>query len=362
MNHQIRTNPYIRIGLIIVLCCLAIPQVQGEQISEPYASDWQLRIDNDALAYGGGDRNYSGGITFAQSGRRASERWISLDGLLGKIDNLFTLSAENQSDEASETGHSMQFGLLVYTPESVSTSEPIFDDHPYSNLIFMANSRQRISADQAKVTRSSLLVGLLGANTAKTLQSSLHSILDVEESNGWNNQISDGGELTFRYSLSQSRVLKTNYTDKFSSYDISATAEANIGYTTDINAGISLRVGQIHALGWLSLPESSDHFATVHAPLVSGKGNQRMELFFLAGANVRLRAYNVLLQGQFRDSNVTYQYSDLNPLIIEAWVGAGIAFRNGWQVSYIVRARTKEFEAKQSESHAWGGLTLTRVL
>jgi hypothetical protein len=309
------------------------------------------------MATGGRDRNYTGGITFAQSGRRAAERALSLDGLLRKIDNLFNIGADSQAN----VWHSMQFGLLVYTPEQVSIIEPIFDDHPYSNLIFMANSRQWLSDDNKSVTRSMFLLGLLGTNTAKTLQSTLHSLIDVEEANGWHNQISDGGEPTFRYSLSRTRFLKTNYAKNFASYDISATVETNIGYTTDVNAGISLRLGRINSLGWLSLPEPSDHFTAAYPPLILHSGNRKTELFLMAGANLRLRAYNVFLQGQFRDGNVTYAYDELNPLIGEAWIGAGLAFDNGWQASFVIRGRTREFEANQSANHAWGGLTLSRV-
>ncbi len=120
-------------------------------------------------------------------------------------------------------------------------------------------------------------------------------------------------------------------------------------------------LGNQFSLGWLSLPESSDHFTAAYPPLILQSGSRKTELFLMAGANLRLRAYNVLLQGQFRDSNVTYAYDELNPLIGEAWIGAGLAFDNGWQASFVIRGRTREFEANQSANHAWGGLTLSRV-
>lgn len=344
---------------IFVLCCsLPISICFADGNIEPYASDWQLRIDNDSMVSLVRDRNYTGGVTFSQSGRRAAERVFSLDAWLGNIDNLFNASTDN----ATKLTHSMQVGLLVFTPENLKIKNPIFDDHPYSNLLFLANSRQRLSVDKNSVTRSMLLIGLLGTNTAKVIQSGLHNIIQVGKANGWDNQISDGGEPTFRYSLSRTRSLTTNYENNATSYDISTTIEGNVGYTTDINAAISLRFGRIHSLGWLSLPEPSDYFTAAYAPLITREGNKATELFFLAGVNLRLRAYNVFLQGQFRDSEVTYSYSELNPLIGEIWIGAGAAFSNGWQASFIIRARTKEFDATQSTDHVWGGLTISRVL
>ena len=69
---------------------------------------------------------------------------------------------------------------MVFTPEEVSERTPIFDDHPYSNLLFMASSRQWLSADAQSVTRSALLVGLLGTNAAKVVQQGLHDLIDVD--------------------------------------------------------------------------------------------------------------------------------------------------------------------------------------
>jgi hypothetical protein len=346
----------------LLFCCFFECSICFADVDiEPYASDWQLRIDNDSMTSLVRDRNYTGGITFSQSGQRAEKRFYSLDGWLGKLDSLFNIGTNTTTNLRHSLRHSMQVGLLVFTPENLSTKEPIFDDHPYSNLVFLANSRQLLSDDESSVTRSMLLLGLLGTNTAKLIQSGLHKLIDVEEANGWDNQISDGGELTFRYSLSRTHFLKTNYNIDATNYDLSTTLEGNIGFTTDINAGISLRVGKIHSLGWLSLPEPSDSFTAAYAPLVNAKKTQETELFLLAGMNLRLRAYNVLLQGQFRDSKVTYSYSELNPLIGEIWLGAAAAFSNGWQTSLIVRARTKEFDARQASSHIWGGLTISRL-
>ena len=77
-------NP-VRTSLIVFLCCsFKISLCFSKSELEVYASDWQLRTDNDAMVSTVRDRNYTGGITFAQSGRRAAERFFSLDGWLGR--------------------------------------------------------------------------------------------------------------------------------------------------------------------------------------------------------------------------------------------------------------------------------------
>jgi hypothetical protein len=281
------------------------------------------------------------------------DRFFSLDGLLNKADGLIGLKIK----PGATLSHSMQTGLLVFTPEEVSITQPIFDDHPYSNLIFLSNSRQWRSVKETSVVRSSLMIGLLGTNTARNLQQGLHKLISVEEANGWHNQISDGGEPTFRYTLSRSSILTSGYNDGYSSFDIATSMEGNVGYMTDVNAGISMRFGKINPLGLHSLPESSDHFTTSYASVrVPGSAP---EFFAIAGVNARIRAYNVLLQGQFRHSEVTFSHSQMNPLIGEVWLGAGAAFSNGWQASFAIRARTKEFDAQRGR-HVWGGLTLSK--
>ncbi len=340
--------------LWLATACSVKPLTDRSMDAGNTATDWRIQIDNDALATGGRDRNYTGGFQFSQSGEGVAERALSLDGWLGRIDDLVDLDVPS----AATLSHSMQAGILIFTPEEVSTTEPIYNDHPYSNLIFLSNSRQWLSVESRSVTRSSLMIGVLGTNAAKALQQGLHSMIDVEEANGWENQISDGGEPTFRYSLSRSSILTSRHTTGFFSYDVSTTLEGNIGYMTGVNAGVAMRFGKINPMGRYSLPEPSDHFTFSYAPLTTeGKPS---EFFMMAGANVRLRAYNVLLQGQFRESEVAISGSELNPLIGEAWLGAGAA-SNGWLASYVLRARTKEFDTQQG-NHVWGTLTVSKSL
>jgi hypothetical protein len=208
---RLKSIPIRRLLICLTVVLASCANAADEDRTEEVVSGWRLQIDNDALATGGRDRNYTGGIVFSRSGIKAVESVFSIDSWLGTIDRLFRLHPSS----AETITHSMQGGLLVFTPENVSTHTPKFDDHPYSNLIFLSNSRQSLLAEEQSVIRSSLLVGIFGTGTAEALQKGLHSVLDVEEANGWDNQISDGGELTFRYSLSKSSIFASNHTKGF---------------------------------------------------------------------------------------------------------------------------------------------------
>jgi hypothetical protein len=71
---------------------------------------------------------------------------------------------------------------------------------------------------------------------------------------------------------------------------------------------------------------------------------------------------NAFLQGQFRNSNLTYEYNGLNYLLFEAWAGYTHSFENGYQIRYIVRAHTSEIKYGVGDRNLIrGGLPLSRI-
>jgi len=90
---------------------------------------------------------------------------------------------------------------------------------------------------------------LIGLPLAGEIQTALHEILGAEESQGWDNQISAGGEPTFRYSLSrtQNHSLSAKLADHI---EIKSSMEANPGFTTDVGLALSMRAGAIQTPWW----------------------------------------------------------------------------------------------------------------
>jgi len=70
-------------GMLLSATALPANSPEGQRDIGKLTS-WQLQIDNDALATGGRDRNYTGGILYSQSGSRTAERLLSLDPWLAK--------------------------------------------------------------------------------------------------------------------------------------------------------------------------------------------------------------------------------------------------------------------------------------
>jgi hypothetical protein len=96
-------------------------------------------------------------------------------------------------------------------------------------------------------------------------------------------------------------------------------------------------------------------------PVVASEGGGA-ERYFWGGFNVKARAYNAFLQGQFRSSEATFATHELRPLIAEAWVGYTFASARGWRVSYVLRAQSSEVRAGPADrTQTWGGVVLSHA-
>jgi len=87
----------------------------------------------------------------------------------------------------------------------------------------------------------------------------------------------------------------------------------------------------------------------------AGKGD---EWYLWAAYRTRLVGYDVLLQGQFRDSDLTYSYSGIRRLMHEGAVGLNIGFQL-IQVSFSVNAKSSETRRGSADrEHLWGGVNV----
>ena len=114
---------------------------------EPYDAGWQLYFDNDLFTGTDTDRDYTGGFALAFSGRRAREWRFSMDAALDWVDTLVGVQGV-QFEEEGFLRHTMEFGLIMLTPENITTTLPQPDDHPFGNFLFMANSQQVTFTDK----------------------------------------------------------------------------------------------------------------------------------------------------------------------------------------------------------------------
>ena len=316
-------------------------------LPEQEISGVRLHIDNDLFAGRNLDRDYTGGLAITLSGTAARDGLLSLDPVLTRIDELF------ESSPAASVRHARQIGLIAFTPSDIITDEAQQADRPYASLLFASNGRVRVDADDRGAWTSSLTVGFLGLHLSETLHDLVHEAVGSEKPQGYDHQISAGGEPTARYVLARHKLV---YADPAGRVDVKTTVEGSVGFLTETSAAISMRIGSFDTPWWTFSPELADYIA---APTpVESLGAQR-EVYVFAGARVTARAYNAFLQGQFRHSDVRYSYDEIEPIVGHAWVGVMTQMFANTEVSYALHYQTAELrDGKAARDAFWGGVQL----
>jgi hypothetical protein len=317
------------------------------------AKSWALAFDNDVLVPGGRDQDYTYGINFTQTGEHAHDALISLNTPLLAIDS--KLGNEHHSLSLQET-FSREIGVFGFTPEDISISQVNPDDRPYASLIYLSSSREQIDLVDNVAWKSTLTLGALGLGIVGELQDLVHEVTNSEKPLGWDNQISDGGELTGRYVIARQKYLE-GFSDNL---EVKSTIQASVGYLTEASWSLSFRKGRIHS-PWSSFnPELASYG---EKSSYSSNAKPVNERYFWAGVALKARAYNAFLQGQFRNSAVIYDPNQLNPVLIEAWAGYTFAFKQGYRISYVLRGHSSEIKKGAGDRNLlWGGIIIARSL
>lgn len=308
---------------------------------------WSVAMENDLFAGGGADKDYSFGLTATYTGQDAATFVLSPYHFQRHLDQLFV-------PEGHLENHSLALGFYGFTPDDIEVSRPIHDDRPYASLVYLQSTRETVHLDRNESWTSSLTVGVLGLGLVGSAQNSVHSLLNGDEAKGWNNQISDGGELTARYSIAKQKSLLPNSRRT----QLKSTRQLSLGYLTEASYALSFRTGHINSSWWSFDPELASYgeYSSVGSSRIRGP-----ERYWWGGVTLKLRVYNAFLQGQFRHSEVSYTSSQLRPLLAGAWLGYTFAMDNGWRFSYWLRGHTSEIkEGRGDRSLLWGGIAVSR--
>lgn len=338
-----RPNPTWLIAAVLLLSPLLSP---GGTASADSA--WSFYSDNDFYAPESTDRDYSFGGALNMDRNASQGALPGLDPVLGWLEHLV-------ADPSAPTTLGWEFGILAFTPEDITQPQPILDDRPYASLIYLSATRHRVDEAAAVATSSSLTVGVLGLNLVPELQDGLHELINDDPPRGWDNQISDGGEPTFRYLWERRQLRGETDPGKRRRWDWTSTSAISVGYLTEIAYGVNFRYGRLFDPWWSLHQSPSGLGERVTGSSASGKG-----WYLWGGASVRARAYNVFQQGQFRDNPIETERNDLRPLIGLAQLGLTWQFTRNWRLSYYLRYQSSEVDRGLADRHLiWGGTILT---
>jgi hypothetical protein len=203
---------------------------------------------------------------------------------------------------------------------------------------------------------------VLGLDAAKAAQRVMHDAIGADEPQGWEHQISEGGEPTARYSLARLGLRAAAGDGRGLRFELKDAFAVSAGYITEANASLTARWGRIHTPWWSFVPERAEYMMEP-APVFGGRAadGAPREFYVWAGVKARARGYNALLQGQFRDSDLSYDFEDTRPLIGEAWAGVTKELPAGYRVSWVVRYQTSELRTEPGDRELlWGGVSVSR--
>lgn len=295
------------------------------------------------------DRDYTIGLNLGIYGDKAAVTPL-YDGLLA-VDSFLGLEEKRNNYNKQRI---MNMGVAVFTPDDLSNPDPIYDDRPYASLVYLSNEITSIAENRKSAVFSEFSIGLLGLRIAEEVQTLIHKLQrgisgrdTPVDPQGWQNQISDGGELTFKYGVEYKQLLTQS-----SWYDLSYATSANIGYFTDLNASLLLRTGK-----------RVSHFASYDYGTPQGgytnMNNIKQDNFVFFNYQIKGVVYNELLQGGFRGSEVTFSSDQIERLVHYFSVGWSMTTDGGTRFTLAQYMHTPEFKGPNSRSHYWGGFYLT---
>jgi len=318
---------------------------------------WSLRLDDDGFAaHNREDRDYTAGLSFTFYD--ASERRLTaaVRTALRWMDKSTGFAQTDPCEGALQRTQISDFGLVLFSPDEIGRVNPSPADRPYANLLYFSSSHYAINAEQSVMRQSTMTIGLLGTPAAEAIHRGVHKLLGSQDPRGYSQQLSDGGELTARYSVARRSLLSMG--SGRSQYDLSIALEGSMGYLTEGAIGLGLRWGRIASPWWSSVADHADYDSQPSLAIVGASG--RRDLYVSTGIKLRARAYNAFLQGQFRDSDAAFSASRLQPIIREAWLGV-VADLGDFRLSYTLRFQSAEIkEGEGARDLRWAGLAVSK--
>jgi hypothetical protein len=314
-----------------------------------------IYLDDDLLSGFAEDSDYTGGaaLTFAgeiprdvspvgdsaASSPRLREWLSSMDRLLGISSNSYR--------------YEIEIGGAAFTPADIITAEPVTNDRPYAGLVYVAGTLiQDEDAYRSAVT--SLAVGVLGSELVPHAQHTVHRWMGSDQPNGWRHQISDGGEATLRL-MHERRWASDVRSFAGERVQWVYLAGAGVGFLTDINAGVAVRIGDFSTARW-DIHASPTGLSSRAVSGVADPGDR----FFYGALSARVPLYNALLQGQFRDSDVTVPSADRRRFVPDATLGYVMGLPKGRNLHYFIRAQLSDVRlAERSDTLVYGGVSLS---
>ncbi len=323
------------------------PAVDVDPLESLRFGSVSLYSENDKY-FAGTDRNYSNGFKLS---------FLSTD--IRGFENTrlpFPVSwarevADRVLDEKAEAKIGLSIGQNMYTPTDVLTPDYIPDDRPYAAWLYLGAAFHNYrpageSGSGARLDVFEINLGVVGPSAlGREVQDIVHDFIDVDRSEGWDNQIHDEPGLNLIYERKwrfSSEHARTAW-----GLDLMPHAGVSLGNVfTYANAGVEIRAGY-------ALP--ADFGTSLIRP--SGDSNSsrpRFTFFLFLSADGRAVARDITLDGNtFRDSPSI----DKKAFVYDIMGGFGIGMRRA-QLTYTQARRSPEFDG-QDDPQDFGSIAVS---
>ncbi|MGQ0835984.1 MAG: lipid A deacylase LpxR family protein [Gammaproteobacteria bacterium] len=355
-----------RIPLLTMFVMLAVSALaRGEDSAfdvldaplELPAGGVSFQLDNDLFSGEGRDRDYSWGLAVTFASPEPGRFIAPVDRVRGQLASWLPRG----TTRPSHVSRASQLGILAMTPEDLTISGAQSDDRPYASVVFLTSAETRVMDNAGRARFTSFTVGALGLGAAELGQRAVHEVVGGEVPNGWEHQISEGGEPTARFVYAEQWLVRRRGRSDGLNRETKLTLGGSAGYLTEGSASISMRWGRIRTPWWSFNPELGDYGAAPIAPITGFGIDAPPEIYGFAGTRVKARAYNALLQGQFRHSDVRVASEDIARFQAEAW--AGIASNwSDWRVTYSMHVASRELTPEPAaRTLVWASVSVERA-
>ena len=143
-----------------------LPIPESSITSEPRSSR-SFAFDNDVLVPGSRDQDYTYGLNLTFYGEGVEDHLASLHSPLEWLDR--KIGINQRIDRAIESSK-IEYGLLGFTPETITLDEAQDDDRPYASLVYVSSTRERYQPAGEIAWQSNLTIGALGLDIVGDLQ------------------------------------------------------------------------------------------------------------------------------------------------------------------------------------------------
>ncbi len=360
---------------------------------------YSIVFENDLLGHPNSDRDYTMGMSLTRTNDNSTEYREIMSpwqkSYLDILDKLGSYSSRPDSEHSVDAGSKVwwQFGDTAFTPKDLTNPNPIYDDRPYANLVYLS------AGYYTDKRNSSLYIGLLGTSIGDVVQTDIHRVCCSNDlPQGWQYQI---GNVTPTFLYQEKFIHRFNSANSENIIDpdntqgnrsIDGFAGFSVGYYTRAIAGLSAAYGSTQLDHNRLRTENNAHIEPYALPLpvkdlqLDGVKKQTNNVIplpeetiqatknttgFGAWINyeVSLFGYNELLEGTGISSDpVKFNYSQMYPVVQLLTVGLNLTFipkffganARDWDLYYALNWKSKEIRTDMEPPyHSWGTLNLS---